>query len=346
VKIQFAPYFLEFRYPFVLSHGTRTHTPVVFVKIEHASFTAFGEATLPPYLPDTQESVIKFIKSIDLTQFDFPYDIEVIHKYLDTFPGSYPAKAALDIALHDLIGKYKEVSVSELLNLQANDYPFCTYTLGMGDKTSIENKIRDSSDFNYFKLKLGCENDREIIETFKHLCDKPFCVDANQGWGNKEHALDMIYWLLEMGCTLIEQPLSKFNYEDLKWLTSHSPIPVIADESIQTLEDFNSYQKSFDGINVKLMKCGGLFKAKKLITEAKDMNMKILVGCMSESSCGVTAAAHLTPLADLADLDGPYLIKNDPFDGMKIKNGKIFIDKRSPGLGITLKEESSLNFID
>jgi len=219
VKIQFAAYFLEFRYPFVLSIGSRTHTPVVYIKLEDKGLQGYGEATLPPYLPDTQESVISFLKNLDLQQFSLPFEIEKVHAYLDKFPGNYPAKAALDIAFHDLLGKYQNLSVTELLEIENRDYPYCTYTLGIGDKDSISQKVNDAKDFNYFKLKLGGNNDEEIIDFFKTLTDKPFCIDANQGWKNKEEALDMIYWLLEKEATLIEQPMPKHNYEDFHWLS-------------------------------------------------------------------------------------------------------------------------------
>ncbi len=181
-------------------------------------------------------------------------------------------------------------------------------------------------------MKLGRDNDREMIEVIRSLTDKPLCVDVNQGWKDRGLALDMVVWLSEKGVIFLEQPMPKEMKKDIAWLTERSPLPIIGDEAIQNVDDLIENKDVYSGINIKLMKCGGLNQAMKMINVARAIGLKVMVGCMTETSCAVSAAAQLSPLADWCDLDGNLLISNDPFEGLWITNGKITLPER-PGIG-------------
>ena len=301
----------------------RTHTNVVYVKIEHEGFTGWGEATLPPYLPETQKTVVQFLtdfsKSVSSASID-----DWIAK-LQPVNHNLSAKAALDMALWNLKSQIEGKTIRELLGITSNAFPQGTYTIGVSSLDEMKTKIEeaDSAGFILYKLKLNGEKDEEMIRNFRSLCDRPFAVDVNQGWKDEAEAIAKIQWLNEAGCLLVEQPLPKSMNKGMTVVKQASALPLYADESCQRLSDIERLRDSFDGINIKLMKCGGITEAHQMIVKARELNMKVLIGCMSESSVGCTAAAHLTPLADYADLDGPYLIANDPFTGMKIREGKV-----------------------
>jgi L-alanine-DL-glutamate epimerase-like enolase superfamily enzyme len=248
--------------------------------------------------------------------------------------GHNAAKAAIDIALHDLKGKILNKACYELLGIKEGHIPYSSYTIGIDTTEIIKEKLERFKDFKILKIKLGKGNDKELINTVKSLSNKIFSVDANQGWGDKQYALDMAYWLKEQGAIFLEQPFHKDNLEDSAWLTEKSPLPVIADESIKRLADISKAKGAFHGVNIKLMKSTGIHEAHKMIKLARKLNLKVMIGCMTETSCAISAAAQLAPLADWCDLDGAYLIKNDPFIGNKVKkDGEIILDQ-SPGLGI------------
>jgi L-alanine-DL-glutamate epimerase-like enolase superfamily enzyme len=261
-------------------------------------------------------------------------------------PENYFAKAAIDIALHDWHSKAQNISVHSFLKInssplsegegQGERLPFCTFTIGFDTDEIIKQKIKEATDFTILKIKLGTSNDKKFVKTIRTFTDKPICVDVNQGWKNADEALDMISFLKENNCLFVEQPLPKNLIEEQKKLFKKSPLPIIADEALQTLDDLMVLKDFYHGINVKLMKCGGISKAKELIEVASQYNLKILIGCMSESSCGVSAAAQLSSLANWVDLDGPLLISNDPYTGVNYSDGKILLSDKS-GLGIATK---------
>jgi L-alanine-DL-glutamate epimerase-like enolase superfamily enzyme len=345
MKLTFTPFSLEFKYPFGIAHGTRTHTAVVYVKLENEGLYGYGEAALPPYLPETQNSVIDFLKKASkiLAAYKLPYSIEEITTAVDIIAeGNTAAKASIDIALHDLLGKLQNKPVYELLNLKKPQPKNTSVTISIGDLNLIPQKLEELSGFSVLKVKLGSGNDKEIIDRIRKNTDRPIVVDVNQGWTDKNSALEMIQWLNTQNVLFVEQPLDKNNSEDMAWLTERSPIPTIADESMQRLTDMDKIAASFSGINLKLMKCGGLFEAGKIISFAKEKGLKINIGCMSESSCGISAAAHLMGEADWIDLDGPLLIKNNPFTGINFTNGKLELTDTF-GTGAQLKNPN-LNF--
>jgi L-alanine-DL-glutamate epimerase-like enolase superfamily enzyme len=197
----------------------------------------------------------------------------------------------------------------------------------------VRAKVREALPYKILKVKLGQGNDKEMIEAVRSETDKQICVDVNQGWTDRKMALEMAHWLKDKGVVFIEQPLSRVSVDDIAWLTQNSPLPIIADEAIQTIADFRNVQGVYSGINIKLMKCGGLRSAFIMIKMARALGMKVMIGCMTETSCAVTAAAQLSPLADWADLDGNLLIDNDVFEGVTIIDGKIILPDRT-GIGI------------
>ena len=200
----------------------------------------------------------------------------------------------------------------------------------------VRGKTREvAGQFNILKVKLGRDNDKEMIRTIRSVSALPIAVDANQGWSDRQYALDMIHWLKEQGIVMIEQPMPKEQLDDIAWITQQSPLPVFADESLQRLNDVTALKGAFTGINIKLMKCTGMREAWKMVTLARALDMKVMVGCMTETSCAVSAAAQLSPVVDFADLDGNLLISNDRFKGMEVINGKITLNDL-PGIGVDL----------
>jgi L-alanine-DL-glutamate epimerase-like enolase superfamily enzyme len=304
------------------------------VEIEHDELVGFGEASLPPYLIEDQVSVINFLKKVNLEVFNDPLDLESIIQFIDKIEeGNNAAKAAVDIALHDLAGKILNVPLYKFLNNPKRDDLFSSYTIGITDEENLRMRIEDASEFKILKVKLGTKDDKKIIKVIRSLTDKPIYVDVNQGWNDKYFALDIISFLKEQNVILVEQPFSKENLKDAAWLTERSPLPIIADEALQSIDELVKIKDVYSGINIKLMKAGGVQKAYQMIKKAGELNLKVMIGCMTETSCAITAASHLSSLADWIDLDGAELISNDLFTGMKIINGRIIIPEK-PGLGV------------
>jgi len=314
--------------------NSRNTTPVVLTEIEYEGVSAYGEASMPPYLGESQESVIKFLNKVDLEQFRDPFMLDDILAYVDSLDEGNPAaKACLDIALHDLIGKLVDQPLYRLWGINPDNTPMTSFTIGMDTAEVVKEKTIEAERFKVLKVKLGGGNDREMINTVRSVTDVPIYVDVNQGWKDKHEALDMVHWLNEQGVEFVEQPLPKTAMDDLAWLTEHSPLPIIADEAFQRLADVAAFKGVYSGINIKLMKSTGLREAHKMITVARALDMKVMMGCMTETSCAVSAAAQLSPLVDWADLDGNLLIGNDLYEGMLVVDGKVTLNKL-PGIGI------------
>ena len=337
MKLSFEPYELKLRHTFTVASYSRTTTPDVQVKIEYDGFTGYGEASMPPYLGQSVESVTTFLKKVNLDQFRDPFQIDDILTYVDGInEGDTAAKAAVDIALHDLVGKMMGQPWFRIWGLDPGKAPDTTFTIGIDTPDVVREKTRECADkFNILKVKVGLDNDKEMIETIREITELPIAVDANQGWKDKHLALDMIGWLAEHGVVMVEQPMPKEMLDENAWLTENSPLPVFADEAIQRLEDIPSIKGAYSGINIKLMKCTGMREAWKMANYARAEGMRVMVGCMTETSCAVSAAAQLSPLVDFADLDGNLLISNDRFEGMTVVDGKITLPDR-PGIGIKL----------
>lgn len=338
MKLSFKPYELQLKHSFTVAELSRTTTPDVLVQIEYGGETGYGEASMPPYLGESIKSVSEFLSKVNLEQFNDPFQLEEIHDYLDNIaPYNRAAKASVDIALHDLIGKITKQPIYKLWGLNPEKTPYSSFTIGIDKPEVVAMKTKEamamSENFKILKVKLGLDNDKEMISTVRKYTQLPLCVDVNQGWKDKKQALDMIHWLKEQGVVFIEQPLAKEKIDETAWLTENSPLPIMADEAFQRLPDVIKLKGVYSGVNIKLMKSTGLYEAYKMATLAKALNMKIMIGCMTETSCAVSAAAQLSPMADWADLDGNLLIKNNPFEGMKLINGKVTLNDR-PGIGI------------
>lgn len=335
LEMKFFPYELKLRHVFTVATYSRTTTPDVQVEITYDDVTGYGEASMPQYLGQTVQSVTAFLQKVDLSQFNDPFQLEDILAYVDSLsPGDTAAKAAVDIALHDLVGKLLGAPWYKIWGLNKDKAPSTTFTIGIDTADVVKQKTREcANQFNILKVKLGRENDKEMIETIRSVTDLPIAVDINQGWKDKEKAIDEIFWLKEHGIVMVEQPMPKELRDDIAWLTEKSPLPIFADEAIQRLKDIKNVAGAYSGINIKLMKCTGMHEAWKMLNYARAIGMKVMVGCMTETSCAVSAAAQLSPAVDFADLDGNLLISNDRFKGMEVVKGKITLPDR-PGIGV------------
>lgn len=335
MHLSFEPYELELKHVFTVSSFSRSTTPDVQVRIDYDGYTGYGEASMPPYLGQTVESVCSFLKKVDLEQFPDPFCIDDILTYIDSLSdGDSAAKAAVDIALHDLVGKIIGAPWHRMLGLNPKKTPNTTYTIGIDTDEMVKLKTREvAGQFKILKVKLGTPRDREMIRAIREVSNLPIAVDVNQGWKNKKKALDEIFWLKEQGIVMVEQPMPKEMPDANAWLTERSPLPTFADEAIQRLKDIPAIKGAYTGINIKLMKCTGMREAWKMMNYARAEGMKVMIGCMTETSCAIAAAAQLSPAVDFADLDGNLLIANDIFLGTTIVDGKITLNQL-PGIGI------------
>ena len=335
MQLSWEPYELQLEHTFTVASYSRTTTPGVQVEIRYDGFVGHGEASMPPYLGQTVESVCTFLQRVDLSQFADPFRLEDILAYVDSLsPGDTAAKAAVDIALHDLVGQLLGQPWWRLWGLDPAAAPDTTFTIGIDTPEVVREKTRACANrFNILKVKVGLDNDEQMIRTIREVTDLPLAVDANQGWTDRRQALDEICWLKEQGVVMVEQPMAKERLDDNAWITEHSPLPIFADEAVQRLADVPALAGAYTGINIKLMKCTGMREAWRMAACARALGLRVMVGCMTETSCAVTAAAHLAPLADFADLDGNLLITNDRFRGVRVDGGHLILPD-APGLGL------------
>lgn len=334
MKLTFRPFTLNMKHVFTVAVHSRTTTPVMLTEIEYEGIKGYGEASMPPYLGESQESVANFLSKVNLEQFNDPFDLENILAYVDSIDKrNTAAKASVDIALHDLIGKIMKQPWYKIWGYDKSKTPFTSFTIGIDTPDVVRQKTKEAEIYKVLKVKLGRETDKEMIETIRSVTDKPIVVDVNQGWTDKEFALDMINWLNERNVEFAEQPMPKEQVDDIAWLTERSPIPIIGDESIQRIDDVVKAHGVYSGINIKLMKCTGMREANKMLNLARSLNMKVMIGCMVETSCAISAAAQLSPMVDWADLDGNLLISNDPYEGVQVIEGKVTLTDY-PGIGL------------
>lgn len=333
MQLRWFPYELSLAHTFTVASYSRTTTPDVQVEIEYDGFIGYGEASMPPYLGHTVDSVCAFLEKVDLGQFSDPFQLDDILNYVDSLSdGDAPAKAAVDIALHDLVGKLFGQPWFRIWGLDPSKAPSTTFTIGIDTPEVVREKTLEAADrFNILKVKVGLDTDEEMINTIRSVSSLPLAVDANRGWKDRYKALNEIFWLKEQGIVMVEQPMAEL--DDNAWLAERSPLPIFADESCQRLKDLDGLKGAFHGINIKLMKCTGMREAWKMLNYAHACGMKVMVGCMTETSCAVSAAAQFSPLVDFADLDGNLLISNDRFSGVTVENGRITLPDR-PGIGL------------
>jgi L-Ala-D/L-Glu epimerase len=337
MKLRFYPYTLELKHTFTVAVSSRTTTPVMMVEVEQDGIIGYGEASMPPYLGESHETAKAFLSRVDLSSYPDPFMLEKILGDIDRIaPGNPAAKAAVDIALHDWIGKKLGQPWYRIWGLDPSTTPVTSFTIGIDTKEVVREKTREAEIYKVLKVKLGRENDKEMIETIREVTKKPIRVDVNQGWKDRNYALSMIEWLAGRGIEFIEQPMPKEQVDDIVWLREKSPLPIIGDEAVVRLPDVRKAYGVYDGINVKLMKSTGMREAYAMINVARSLGMKVMLGCMTETSCAISAAAQLSPMVDWADLDGALLIKNDIFEGATIVDGKVTLTDR-PGIGATKK---------
>ena len=293
-----------------------------------------GEAAPARFYGETVQTVSA---ALEIIAPALPKDLDAIHEVMGvvetTLGGNYAAKSAIDMALHDRLGKKLGVPLYQLWGLNPHKTPCTSFTIGLDAPEVMAEKTRHAEAYPILKVKLGTPQDIEIIQKLREVTDKPIYVDANTAWTPKE-AVRKIRVLAGYGVELVEQPTKPSDLADLKFVREHSELPIIADESVKRASDIPVLAACVDGINIKLVKCGGLLEAHRMINVARAHGLLVMIGCMIESSLGITAAAHLTPLVDYADLDGHLLIANDPYTGVTLDKGQLILPNR-PGIGVT-----------
>ncbi|HTX18718.1 MAG TPA: dipeptide epimerase [Bacteroidota bacterium] len=334
LRLTYRPFTLELRHVFTLSGSSRTTTPVMLTEIACGEHVGYGEASMPPYLGESHLTADAFLSRVDLSKYDNPFDLETILGDIDRLaPGNPAAKASIDIALHDLIGKIMGQPWYNIWGFAREKTPYTSFTIGIDTPEVVRQKVKEAEEYRILKVKLGRQTDKEMIETIRSVSDKPICVDVNEGWKDKEHALEMVHWLKEKGVVFVEQPMPRAWFDEHAWLTERSPLPIMGDEAIQRLPDVKKAVGCYSGINIKLMKSTGMREAQAMLLLARSLGLKVMIGCMTETSCAISAASNLSPMADWADLDGALLISNDPFTGMKVIDGKVTL-MDYPGIGV------------
>jgi L-alanine-DL-glutamate epimerase-like enolase superfamily enzyme len=274
------------------------------------------------------ESVKEFLAGANPWHFD-----KVMGDVFHRIKGQYAAKAAIDIAIMDWVGQKLGVPLYRHFGLDPKDTPVTTFSIGIDTPEATRQKVREAADFPVLKIKVGLQSDEATIEAVRSVTNKPLRVDANEGWKDKEEAVRKINWLEKQGVEFIEQPMPAAMLDETRWVRSKVHVPIIADEACLHPPDIPKLVDAYDGVNIKLMKCGGIMEAFRMIQGARAFGLKTMLGCMIESSIGISAAAHLSPLVDYADLDGNLLIANDPYEGVKVEKGKLLLNDR-PGLGL------------
>ncbi|MCL4540022.1 MAG: dipeptide epimerase [Bacteroidetes bacterium] len=335
MKLDYRRYDLKLKHTFTISRSSRDIVPVVLVTFEKDGIIAYGEASPNARYNESTDTVEKFLGRIDIGELSDPFRLEYINEYLDSLSEhDSSAKAAIDIAVHDWIGKKTGIPLYKFFGAERENTPLSTYTIGIDTPEVLVQKVKEAADYPVLKIKVGLPNDGEIIEAVRSVTDKPLRVDANEGWKSKEVALEKINWLSKQNVEFIEQPMPASQIDDVRWLRERVHMPIIADEAVSSMYSIPELATAYDGINIKVQKNGGLLKARKMIYAARVNHMRIMLGCMIESSIGITAAAHLSPLVDWNDLDGNVLISNDPYKGAANAKGRIILTD-APGLGVT-----------
>lgn len=306
-----------------------------FVELSQDGVTGVGEgAPIIRYKESAQtcqqavQAITPWLEKQDPRAFQ-----KVMAGVFQRIQGNWAGKAAVDIALLDWAGKKLGVPVWRLFGLDRADAPVTTFSIGIDKAEIIRQKVREAESFPVLKIKVGLDNDEEVISAVRSVTNKPLRVDANEGFKSKEQAVEKINWLERQGVEFIEQPLPAANLEDMNWIRKRIHIPVIADEACLHPADIPRLAPHFDGVNVKIDKCGGLLEGRRMIELARSLNLKVMLGCMVSSSVAITAAAQLSPLVDYADLDGFLLISNDPYEGVQVDHGRLILPDR-PGLGL------------
>ncbi|RKU31403.1 dipeptide epimerase [Candidatus Poribacteria bacterium] len=321
---------LQLLHPFKIARRTTdSYREVITVEIDGG----IGETSPAKFYGETVQTVEKVINELS-GSLDVDLDAiqDVMSKIEQDLPDNYAAKSVIDMALHDRFGKKMGAPLYKLWGLNPKKTPNTSYTIGLDEPNIMVEKVYAAEEYPILKVKLGNQDDFDILTNIRRITNKPIYVDVNTAWSPQE-AVEKIKKLSDFGVELVEQPTTAEDIDGLKYIRDNSKLPIIADESVKRAEDIPKIADAVDGINIKLVKCGGLLEAIRMIHVARVHGLLVMIGCMIESSIGITAAAHLTPLVDYADLDGNLLIKNDPYKGVTLQNGKLILPN-CPGIGV------------
>lgn len=326
---------INLRHTWTTTMSSSSYRDTVYVRYTRDGITGHGEGAPIVRYNESAESARKAVDSVrELLVSADPWQFEkVMAQVFEHVKGEYAGKAAIDIALLDWVGQKLGVPLYRYFGLDPKDAPVTTFSIGIDTPEITKQKVREAAAYPILKVKVGLDTDEPTINAIRSVTDKPLRVDANEGWKDKETAVRKINWLATKGVEFVEQPMAADRLDDLRWVKQRVNLPLIGDESAQRASDIPKLVGIFDGINVKLDKAGGILEAYKEIQIAKALGFKTMLGCMVSTSVSVTAAAHLSPLVNYADLDGNLLISNDPFSGVKVENGKLILPNR-PGLGL------------
>lgn len=337
MKVSCKQFQLPFRHPFTISKGTKTHQPTFIVELEHFGFRGYGEAPAITYYNISTDQMVADLqaKKQFVEKFAFSDPERYWHYLHHLFPQNPFLVCALDMAGWDLFGKIKRKPLHALWNLDPAASPVTDYTIGIDSTEKMLQKMKELP-WPVYKIKAGQEQDLEILRELRRHTEAPFRVDANAAW-SVEQALRIIPQLVELNVQLVEQPLAKDNWEGMKILYAMSPLPLFADEACVSEAEVDRCAGHFHGINIKLTKCSGITPARRMIKRARELNLQVMIGCMNESSIGSAAIAHLAPLVDMIDMDGPLLLAEDLAEGLQYEAGNIRISDQ-PGLGITVNQ--------
>jgi len=333
LKLTYQTYQIPFTHPFTISKGTKTHQDTLIVKLEHMGFEGFGEATAIAYYDVSIDKLVADLisKKTFAEKFSFTDPERYWHYLHHLIPNNPFLVCALDMAGWDLFGKLKRQPLHQLWQLDTAQSPLTNFTIGIDAESVMIQKVKENP-WPIYKVKMGFENDIDIIKAIRSVTDAPLRVDANAAWTTEE-ALQKIKILHDLNVELVEQPLAKDNWEGMKILYQNSHIPLIADESCVFEHDVEKCVDHFHGINIKLTKCSGITPARRMIQQARTLGLKIMLGCMNESTVGSAAIAQLSPLVDYVDNDGTLLQSEQVGSGVSFESGK-FLYNNQPGLGI------------
>lgn len=324
---------LDLIHPFRIAREVSDHRNNVVVRVTDGELTGVGEAAPSPYYGEDDGSVLRALEEVPALLGGSPFELEeTMERLVSRLPEDSSARAAVDIALHDLAARRLGVPLYRWLGLDPAKTPVTSFTIGIDEPEAVRRKVREAAGYPALKIKLGSKKDLEIMRTIREESDARIRIDANAGW-TADQALEMVERLSEFDVELVEQPLPPGSPNDWRRVREAAAMPIFADESVLVSSDVPALSGLVDGVNVKLMKCGGIREALRLIHTARAHGMGVMIGCMIETSAAITAAAHLSPLADYADLDGNLLIANDPFTGATVRKGRLVLPE-GPGTGV------------
>lgn len=337
---------LPLKHTFTITRSSRDKLHGLIIRIETEGITGWGEAAPNSRYNENVESAIRFIRKVSLPAVSAIEDLSGLSKIFDEISeDQYAARAGLEMAVIDWFGKKTGQSARKIFGLDSKTGPVSSLSIGIDKPEMIREKIKESGEAPVLKIKLGTARDKEIISDIRKWTDKYLWVDANEGWQTAEQALEMISFLEQNNVKLIEQPVPAGSNDILGKIKDKTAIPIIADEAFTGNESLRLLSQYYDGINIKLMKVGGIVPALSIIENARKLGLKIMIGCMLETSLANTAASIVSLNADYADIDGPWLLKKDPFKGFQLDDKYHIIVNDEPGLGIALVNANELHAI-